>query len=80
VAREDWLGRAVRTERWCYAEWDEGRRGVELYDLRADPHERNNLAHNPANATTVAELGRLLRQGPVGRESPVRAAGRAKSF
>ena len=26
VAREDWLGRSVRTERWCYTEWDEGRR------------------------------------------------------
>ena len=22
VAREDWLGRSVRTEHWCYTEWD----------------------------------------------------------
>ena len=27
AAREDWLGRSVRTERWSYTEWDYGRRG-----------------------------------------------------
>ena len=74
VAREDWLGRSVRTEQWSYTEWDEGRRGGELYDLRADPHERKNLAHDPAQAGTVSKLGKLLHEGPVAKESPVRAA------
>lgn len=32
-------GRTVRTPRWRYAEWDEGRRGVELYEHENDPHE-----------------------------------------
>jgi iduronate 2-sulfatase len=74
VAREDWLGRSVRTEQWCYTEWDEGRRGAELYDLQADPHERKNLARDPAQASTVARLRKLLHEGPVAKDSPVRTA------
>jgi uncharacterized sulfatase len=76
VAREDWLGRSVRTEQWCYTEWDEGRRGVELYDLQADPHELKNRAKDPACAGTVARLHKVLSEGPVAKESPVRAAAR----
>ncbi len=38
------LGRSVRTERWCYIEWDGGDLGVELYDTANDPHEWKNLA------------------------------------
>jgi iduronate 2-sulfatase len=67
VAREDWLARSVRTERWCYTEWDEGRRGVELYDVERDPHERKNLAADPALASTIAPLRKLLRDGPVAK-------------
>jgi uncharacterized sulfatase len=74
VAREDWLGRSVRTEQWCYTEWDEGRRGVELYDLEADPHELKNIAKDPAMVGVVAKLKKLLHQGPVAKESPIRAA------
>ncbi len=71
VAREDWLGRSVRTERWCYTEWDYGRRGAELYDLQADPNELNNLAKDPDVSGVVAELRKLLRHGPIARESPI---------
>jgi len=71
VAREDWLGRSVRTEQWCYTEWDYGRRGVELYDLQADPSELKNLAKDPANAATIARLRQLLQQAPVSKESPI---------
>ena len=74
VAREDWLGRSMRTERWCYTEWDYGRRGVELYDLQADPRESKNLAKNPALAPVIAELREKLRNSPVAGESPFRAA------
>jgi iduronate 2-sulfatase len=58
------LGRAVRTERWRYAEWDEGRAGAMLFDEEKDPHELKNLAPDPAYAKTVAEMKRLLKQIP----------------
>jgi iduronate 2-sulfatase len=58
------LGRAVRTERWRYAEWDEGRAGAMLIDEVNDPHELKNLASDPAHAKTVAEMKRLLKQIP----------------
>ena len=58
------LGRAVRTERWRYAEWDEGRAGAMLFDETRDPHELKNLAEDPAHAKTVAEMKRLLKQIP----------------
>jgi N-acetylglucosamine-6-sulfatase len=35
--------KAVRTKDYMYVEF-EGRRGIELYDLRADPRQINNLA------------------------------------
>jgi uncharacterized sulfatase len=74
VAREDWLGRSVRTDRWCYTEWDEGRRGAELYDLKADPRESHNLVKTPPPAAPLAELKKFLHSGPVAKPSPVRAA------
>ncbi len=58
------VGRSVRTERWRYTEWDEGRRGVELYDYANDPREYRNLANDPAHAGTIEELKRLLRTPP----------------
>jgi len=58
------LGRAVRTERFRYAEWDEGRAGAMLFDEMKDPHELKNLAEDPAYAKTVQEMKRLLKQIP----------------
>lgn len=59
------VGRSVRTERWRYTEWDEGRRGAALFDHERDPHEMRNLAADPAQRETVARLAKLLREGPV---------------
>lgn len=56
-------GRSVRSERWRYSEWDEGRQGAELYDHDRDPREQRNLAKDPQYAQTVAAMKELLRAG-----------------
>jgi len=55
------MGRSVRTERWRYNEWDDGKKGVELYDHDADPREHRNVASDPKHAKVVEELKQLLR-------------------
>jgi uncharacterized sulfatase len=54
------MGRSVRTERWRYTEWDEGRKGVDLYDHTNDPREYRNLANDPKFTATVTEMKQLL--------------------
>lgn len=56
-----YFGYSLRTSRWRYTEWDEGRQGRELYDHDADQHEITNLAQDPAHAQTVAQLSEQLR-------------------
>ena len=55
------FGYSLRTPRWRYTEWDEGRQGRELYDHDADPREITNLANDPPHAQTVAELSQQIR-------------------
>src|SRR5688500_5800555 len=55
-ANAAFMGYSVRTERWRYTEWDEGKRGVELYDQRADPDELRNLAADPKHTDTAGEM------------------------
>ncbi|MBM3334979.1 sulfatase, partial [Candidatus Sumerlaeota bacterium] len=54
------MGRTVRTERWRYVEWDEGKRGVQLYDHDNDPGEYRNLAEDAKYASVIAEMKQLL--------------------
>ena len=49
---------AVRTTRWHYIEWDDGR--VEMYDLQADPWEMEDLAGRPRYSTKQAALSARL--------------------
>ena len=56
------MGYSVRTEKWRYTEWDNGKRGVELYNEADDPNEMRNLAEDPKHQKTVAEMQRLLRR------------------
>ncbi len=56
------FGRSVRTERWRYTEWDEGKEGVELYDYQTDPNEFTNLATNRKYISIVKELSAMLRK------------------
>jgi uncharacterized sulfatase len=65
VRRGDVLGRSVRTARFRYTEWNEGRQGAELYDHAADPRELVNLAGAREFADEQAQLRALLR-----RQSP----------
>ncbi len=60
VRRGDVMGRSVRTARWRYTEWDDGRQGAELYDHDADPHEYANLAGDSKWARVQSRLRGLL--------------------
>ena len=55
-----YFGYSLRTPRWRYTEWDEGKQGRELYDHDADPRELTNLADAPAQAETVKQLAGQL--------------------
>src|SRR5262249_6062240 len=59
---QPFMGYSVRDERWRYTEWDEGRKGAELYDETNDPQELRNLAHDPKYKTELERMKRLLQQ------------------
>jgi uncharacterized sulfatase len=61
------MGYSIRTERWRYTEWDEGRKGAELYDHEKDPGEHTNLADEAKHAKTMQEMKRLLDEVTRGR-------------
>lgn len=63
VRRNTIFGRSVRTERWRYTEWDEGKAGAELYDHQVDPAEFTNLAQQADYKDRVKELAALLHKG-----------------
>ena len=54
------MGRSVRTERYRYIEWEGGKKGVQLYDMVADPGEIKNLADDPKCVDIIKEHKALL--------------------
>ncbi len=50
------MGYTIRTERYRYTFWDEGRLGEELYDYRKDPRELVNLAGSAQAARLKNDL------------------------
>ena len=62
------MGKSVRTERWRYTEWDEGKKGAELYDHDSDPHEFKNLANDPKQA----EIGQTIEATAARRRKEIR--------
>jgi uncharacterized sulfatase len=54
------MGYTIRTERYRYTFWDEGRRGEELYDYRKDPRELVNLSAVSQAARLKSDLKKQL--------------------
>ena len=61
VERGGFPGRSVRTPRWRYTEWDDGKQGSELYDEQKDSGEMKNLAGDSSYAATISELKLLVK-------------------
>ena len=55
-------GTAVRTARWRYAEYDQGKGGALLFDMQADPHQLKNLVNDPQYAEERAKLSALVKE------------------
>lgn len=62
VTKKGFMGYSVRTEKYRYTEWDDGKKGIELYDHAADPKEHKNLADDPKQAKVIEELKALLHE------------------
>lgn len=67
------MGRSLRTARWRYTEWNEGREGLELYDHDKDPDEFTNLANTPEGQEVINTLKPLFSTKAEGKmpDSPI---------
>jgi arylsulfatase A-like enzyme len=62
-----YMGRSIRTDRYHYVQWmkknDDQIVARELYDLKLDPQENNNVANETKNSDVIATLARQLSDG-----------------
>ena len=60
ITRGEVMGRTVKNPEWRYTEWDNGQKGMELYDEKNDPFEYNNLADDPAYSGIIKKMKKLI--------------------
>ena len=66
----------LRDDRWAYIQYrEDASRGIELFDMQADPGQFNNLAEKPDYAKVVAQFKarltgklQLVRNNDLGRD------------
>ncbi len=72
------MGCSIRSSRYRYTEWADGKAGTELYDHQTDPQEFHNLAKEPTEQTRklMSRLQKILRARSSGAvpTSPVNPA------
>ncbi len=61
------IGKSVRTDKWHYVEWDEGKSGAMLFEHPKDNLELKNLAQDAKYAKVVAEMKVLLAKMPTAK-------------
>ncbi len=62
VKRGQFHGYSIRTDRWRYTLWDDGKKGEQLFDMQGDPKETTNLATRPESADVVKDLREQVRK------------------
>jgi iduronate 2-sulfatase len=75
VERLNGLGRSVRTKRWRYTEWCEGREGRELYDSSSDPGMYCNLAGKKEFQDVCLRLSNFLKESLASNNKTVKYQG-----
>ncbi|AZR01593.1 sulfatase-like hydrolase/transferase [Trueperella pyogenes] len=65
-------GRMIRSERWKYVARFQG--PTELYDMKLDPDENNNLSGNPSYSGIQAQLAQTLEEWFCAHETPRHSA------
>jgi uncharacterized sulfatase len=62
VKRGQFHGYSIRTDRWRYTLWDDGKKGEQLFDMQVDPRELTNLSARPELADVIKDLREQVRK------------------
>ncbi len=55
-------GYSIRTAKWRFTSWNDGKQGEQLFDLETDSQETTNLIANPTHEKLVGELRARLKE------------------